>query len=694
MSLHRDFEHYLSHLGPTVPVSALHSDPYSQGLCALRHDVDHDLDIALEMANREHEMGVQATYFILPSAPYWDDPRLIDKCLQLQDYGHEVGLHVNSMAEWAAGAIDDPEEALRTQLARLRGGGVTILGISAHGDRRCYENNVSNYWCFQELQPADPRKTENGRTAEGPFEADGRSRLTYPESGEVVRSDGARQCLWSISMASLGLNYHAWHTPFDRYFSDSGGTWTRTPPPLDSPRGNERWQVLMHPVHWQGASRRYFFLSTARSGSRWLTEVLDQATPLKARHEYILNQDFHRGEAAQKATACFRALEDDPDTVRTRLSEAWEELEQLKNDYAEANVYLPSFVEELRRCFPDAVFVHLHRHPALVVRSIMERDWYDTPEDHAHPRLQKADAADLNRFERVCQYVAETNERLLEACDERVALEDLTNSPEALRKAFKRLGIPYHRRLGDHLVTKVLNATQSPNFPSPEEWDSEKIESFQRLTGTATQALGYQLSVPANGNRIASINKEAFYVLWRWAIRVKQMLKRLRRPPCSEIKVDSSRIYGAHCDVSVDTKGFAIRPHANGNHAYLSMGGSRWQTMTSDKREESGWMVYPEAYIRGDLEVRVPQGGSVTIFAISYGEDRKQIYRRKLGCVDSQNPTLEFSFAPHPESKAFDIMIYLPASRRKNELVLKHIQLQRRAHRDSRHYHRRERGHI
>src|SRR5205085_4117064 len=63
------------------------------GDVALRHDVDSRLDSALELAGVEHDRGLRATYFVLHTAPYWDDAELVPKLRGLQELGHEVGFH-------------------------------------------------------------------------------------------------------------------------------------------------------------------------------------------------------------------------------------------------------------------------------------------------------------------------------------------------------------------------------------------------------------------------------------------------------------------------------------------------------------------------------------------------------------------------------------------------------------------------
>ena len=65
MSISKEYFKYLKHIGSSVTLSEFHAKPRIKDLIALRHDVDHDLDIALEMSYWEHKLGFKSTYFVL-----------------------------------------------------------------------------------------------------------------------------------------------------------------------------------------------------------------------------------------------------------------------------------------------------------------------------------------------------------------------------------------------------------------------------------------------------------------------------------------------------------------------------------------------------------------------------------------------------------------------------------------------------
>lgn len=61
----------------------------------IRHDIDLDLDAALEMAKIESELGMKAIYFIWISSPFYNifENRYKDIIRKIVELGHEIGLH-------------------------------------------------------------------------------------------------------------------------------------------------------------------------------------------------------------------------------------------------------------------------------------------------------------------------------------------------------------------------------------------------------------------------------------------------------------------------------------------------------------------------------------------------------------------------------------------------------------------------
>ena len=64
----------------------------------IRHDIDDNLDAAVRMAEREAQMGVVSTYYMLDTASYFYKPESIQKYQYIQSLGHEIGWHNNALA--------------------------------------------------------------------------------------------------------------------------------------------------------------------------------------------------------------------------------------------------------------------------------------------------------------------------------------------------------------------------------------------------------------------------------------------------------------------------------------------------------------------------------------------------------------------------------------------------------------------
>ena len=75
------------------------------GLLFLRHDVDLSLDAAVRMAEVEHDLGVQATYFLMTESVFYNlaSREGVAAHARLAALGHRIGLH----AVYPRAVLDD-----------------------------------------------------------------------------------------------------------------------------------------------------------------------------------------------------------------------------------------------------------------------------------------------------------------------------------------------------------------------------------------------------------------------------------------------------------------------------------------------------------------------------------------------------------------------------------------------------------
>jgi hypothetical protein len=670
MSLSPRFERYLRHFGPTVPVLEFVQRPDTPNLVALRHDVDYDIDVALETAAWAHKLGSRGTFFILHTAAYWDDRRLVDKCLQIQDFGHEIGLHTNLLTQWYRGEIDNIGATLGKLLDKLRRAGIAVKGVAAHGDPLCYEVGFTNYWLFAELRPDDPRIHERDVTAEGIWVRNSQRNVSYPASGHrLTRPDGSVFNYWSLRLRDFGLTYESSRIACDRYFSDSGGAWKRSPDPLTADLSRGRSLVLMHPIYWRDRQRHYYFLSTARSGSTWLARCLDHATSVTARHEFTLNHRFKDGvlKPAKHTGAGFIDLLGNADELNRLIGEAREWSESLATDYAEANVYLERCVDSMPHD-EETIYVHLHRDPGDVVRSLLQRGWYQVPFDDRYPRIDIDGWDHMTQLEQICWYVRDTNRRLAELCTFSIAFEHMVEDPDYLAERLSELGIVVYPRFMREVFEDKLNATLAWDVPPQEVWSQADRHTFNSICGPVREALAYADSHRADQPIMTGTLSNTARDRPRGELPSVQMLSDLKA--LSNLGGVSMR----NCTLTRDDGVPAVR--FADHSGYLLLGGGFWHGRGEvpsylapagiegglSRPPLGGWWTSSEAIHTVSLGVAFGEvQGTLRLLCLSYDEDFNLIAQRDVGRLAAGSTNLRRHFRTPRPARSFNLALYKAA---------------------------------
>jgi len=205
----------------------------------LRFDIDDQFDRAVNAARLCNEYGIKGTFFILNTANYWTNNSIWNDLRWMQSKGHEIAWHNNILTQYQNGLPATEKQLIgdyiKTILARFNSNGIHITGSASHGDPLCRKLGFINYEVFTECE----------RTSEA---------IDFPSPS----FDHPR-----IKMADFGLEYEAYHVPYDLYLSESGGReWTWRVPgagparetPMEHIIGNlknyDRIQILIHPQHW------------------------------------------------------------------------------------------------------------------------------------------------------------------------------------------------------------------------------------------------------------------------------------------------------------------------------------------------------------------------------------------------------------------------------------------------------------
>lgn len=231
------FEALLAQADRVVPMRDIWKGDTGPRVIGLRHDVDNNagsFDTAIRMAEWEFERGYSSTYYLLHGSWYWADiETMLVGAEQLEDLGHEVGIHVNAIAEGLR-RHRDPRHILRDALAELRTA-VRVEGCVAHGDPLCRNELTGEVvFCNDEMFTESPRPT-----------------LGEPDRTLALRGHWVR--IRPCSRSVFGLMYDANWLPRGNYLSDSGGKWSQDPLSVHRTFGEAQLHVLQHPDWWAEA---------------------------------------------------------------------------------------------------------------------------------------------------------------------------------------------------------------------------------------------------------------------------------------------------------------------------------------------------------------------------------------------------------------------------------------------------------
>ncbi len=204
-------ERLLSTASDVIPMRDVVAGNRSPNVIGFRHDCDNFMSLwtATKMAKWESERDYRSTYFILHTARYWGAPGFAKALNQIAECGHEIGIHVDALAESFV-TKQDPDVILDTALDQLRALGHEVVGAAGHGNALCNRMAADGEsWFANDEQFTECRREDYGAA----------DRIV--SRGDVSRRVSPRP------LADFGLEYEALFCalPFHFRFSDSGGHW-------------------------------------------------------------------------------------------------------------------------------------------------------------------------------------------------------------------------------------------------------------------------------------------------------------------------------------------------------------------------------------------------------------------------------------------------------------------------------------
>jgi hypothetical protein len=204
----------LDRAAQVVAMQEIHDGNFDPNVIGLRHDCDagHSLATAEKIAEWEATRGYRSTYYMLHTSSYWNDPGFGDTLTRIAEYGHEIGIHADALAQ-ALRTGEDPDVILEQAIATLRGFGLPVRGVAGHGNPLCNRDRGPGEITFAN----DEQFVECARPQEG-------------EPDRVITRGKISLKLAPRPLADFGLEYEALNLAyfgplFPFRISDSSGRW-------------------------------------------------------------------------------------------------------------------------------------------------------------------------------------------------------------------------------------------------------------------------------------------------------------------------------------------------------------------------------------------------------------------------------------------------------------------------------------
>ena len=249
---------------------------------------------------------------------------------------------------------------------------------------------------------------------------------------------------------------------------------------------------------------KYFFITgMGRSGTKFLSTLLNQASEVQVEHEFIGNREF---------AILSNYLDSNNYTIpylnrfKNRIIK---EVEEGKHTFIDVNGGLRNCVLELKMVFRSEKIFHLVRNPKKVVRSYYLRRNENSV--HQIPKNKEDNEwwLDADKFSRICWNWNNTTQNLLAQNTHLIRFEDLiANYNYLYDNILKPCQIDINESKWKEMRSIRVNKTKSrfkrflyakfkgkeyveDSLPQYENWSIEYKDVFEKICGDTMRELGY-----------------------------------------------------------------------------------------------------------------------------------------------------------------------------------------------------------
>lgn len=249
-------------------------------------------------------------------------------------------------------------------------------------------------------------------------------------------------------------------------------------------------------IRWKGI-KVVFVLSTGRTGTQLLNKLLSLSPDAYALHE-------PKPELIRSSKRAYEEIFMRPEIFEEVFKSAREELIvkalQFNKIFIETNNRITFFAPVIPKIFPDALFIHLVRHPGDFVRSGIRRKWYSGEHEHDVGRIVpvkgevKEKWGKLTQIEKIGWLWNETNQFIEnlkgQYIDKNrilfVKAESLFKDPLVTQKIYDFIGLTgFDEKQISKIIKRPINVQKKGEFPEYSDWTEKMKDELKRMVPLA-----------------------------------------------------------------------------------------------------------------------------------------------------------------------------------------------------------------
>jgi len=233
----------------------------------------------------------------------------------------------------------------------------------------------------------------------------------------------------------------------------------------------------------------FFVLSTGRTGTKFLAQLLNRDPNAKVFHERF-KQDFdeyvHAYHDEKSAIAYIK---------ESRMKLIPNEQSKI---YGEITGVLRHHIKALKTVFPEARLFHLVRDGREVIRSMASREIMlksNAISSQIYPK--ESDPfymawPNMDQFERICWYWSTENRFLRENIKDSIQFEGIISDYSYLRKRLlDEVGLNIPHDIWNDVVKTKINATKIYKIPHWRQWNPKQQGVFEKIAASENRLSGY-----------------------------------------------------------------------------------------------------------------------------------------------------------------------------------------------------------